>query len=77
MQNLFVPCPIRDHYAFAHDAISRYGAKPMDEAAARAIQDQGYHSAMVENGRKTAELLNPMWKEEIFSGKPIYRTRKT
>jgi len=72
-QNLFLPCPIRDHYGFAHDAISRFDAKPMDSEAARAIQDQGYRVGMVEYGRKTADLLNPMWEEEIYSDKPSFK----
>ncbi len=69
-QNLFAPCPIRDHYAFARDAICRFEAKPMDEAAAHSIEDQEYHAGMIEYGRKTADLLNPIWEEEIYSIKP-------
>ena len=65
-QNLFVPCPIRDHYAFALHAISHHQAKPMDEDAARSLADPSYHAGMIEFGRKTAELLNPIWEEQIF-----------
>lgn len=70
-QNLFVPCPIRDHYSFARDAINRFAAKPMDDEAARAIQDMDYHAGMIEYGKKTAELLNPIWEDQIYSGKPF------
>jgi MoaA/NifB/PqqE/SkfB family radical SAM enzyme len=72
-QNLFAPCPMRDHYAFAHDAIRRFEAKPMDEEAARAVQDQGYHGGMVQYGMKTAELLDPVWEQEIYSDNPIFK----
>jgi hypothetical protein len=72
-QNLFVPCPIRDHYAFARDAIGRFQAKPMDEAAARSIEDQEYHAGMIEYGKRTAELLDPIWEEQIFSGKRVVK----
>jgi hypothetical protein len=64
---------MRDHYGFAHDAISRFDAKPMDMEAARAIQDQDYRTGMVEYGRKTADLLDPMWEEEIYSDKPSFK----
>ena len=73
-QNLFVPCPIRDHYAFARDAICRFQAKPLDEEAARSIEDQEYHAGMVEYGRKTADLLDPIWEEQIHSSKPFAKT---
>ncbi len=65
-QNLFVPCPIRDHYEFAQEAIARFHAEPMDEEAGRAIEDQAYHAGMIEYGRKTADLLDPIWQEQIY-----------
>jgi len=68
-RNLFAPCPIRDHYGFAHDAIRRFDARPMDEDAARAIQDREYRTGMVEYGRRTAELLDPIWERDIYPGK--------
>jgi hypothetical protein len=33
MENLFLPCPMRDHYGFAHQLVTSQGAKPMDENA--------------------------------------------
>jgi hypothetical protein len=51
-QNLYVPCPIRDHYGFARDVINRHRAKPMDEAAACAIEDKDHCSGMVDTERK-------------------------
>ncbi len=68
-QNLFTPCPIRDHYAFARDAICRCEAKAMDAEAARAIEDRGYEAGMISYGEKTALLLDPIWEKEIFSSK--------
>jgi MoaA/NifB/PqqE/SkfB family radical SAM enzyme len=70
-QNLFAPCPIRDHYAFARDAICRFNARPMDEEAARSIGDPEYYEGMVEYGRKIRERLDPIWEEEIYSGKSV------
>jgi MoaA/NifB/PqqE/SkfB family radical SAM enzyme len=68
-KNLFVPCPIRDHYSFARDAITRHDAKPMDIEAARAVADKDYYAGMVDYGKKTAELLDPIWEEKIYPGK--------
>jgi MoaA/NifB/PqqE/SkfB family radical SAM enzyme len=71
VKNLFAPCPIRDHYAFARDLIDRFKPKPLDEEAARSLRDPDYYAGMVDFGRKTADLLNPIWEEEIYSGKPF------
>jgi hypothetical protein len=65
-RNLFTPCPIRDHHAFAHDAVVHFDAKPMDKEAARAIEDRTYYEGMVAYGKKTAELLNPIWERRIY-----------
>jgi hypothetical protein len=46
----------------------------MDEEAARSIEDPEYSAGMLEYGKKTADLLNPIWEEEIYSGKPVWRT---
>jgi MoaA/NifB/PqqE/SkfB family radical SAM enzyme len=64
--NLYIPCPIRDHYEFARDAIDRHSAKPMDEAAACALEDPAYYTGMVDYGKKTANLLDPIWKKDIY-----------
>jgi MoaA/NifB/PqqE/SkfB family radical SAM enzyme len=69
MQNLFVPCPIRDHYSFARDAITRHAAQPIDSEAARAITDEDYYARMVDYGKRTADLLDPIWEEKVYSGK--------
>jgi MoaA/NifB/PqqE/SkfB family radical SAM enzyme len=69
-QNLFVPCPIRDHYAFAREAINRFQAKPMDANAARAIEDPEYYTGMVDYGKKTADLLNPIWDDKVYPEYP-------
>ena len=72
-QNLFTPCPIRDHYGFAHNAIRRFKAKPVDEEAARAIQDGEYYTGMVEYGRRTADLLDQIWEREVYSDTPTFK----
>jgi hypothetical protein len=69
-QNLFVPCPIRDHNAFAKCTITGFQAKPMDDEAAKALEDPEYYVGMVEYGRKTADLLNPIWEETVYPAEP-------
>jgi len=44
MENLFLPCPMRDHYGFAHQLVTSQGAKPMDENAAAALSDPEYRA---------------------------------
>ncbi len=68
VKNLFMPCPMRDHHAFAHETIKEFNAKPMDEDAARAIADPDYRKRMEEYDENTAKLLDPLWEQEIYSG---------
>ncbi len=65
VNNLFLPCPMRDHHAFAHQTVQEFGAKPMDEEAARAIADPEYRRRMVEYNGEVGRLLDPLWEREI------------
>jgi len=64
--NLFRPCPIRDHYRFAHRLVSSQGAQPMDEHAAAALADPEYRRRMMEYDRRIAEVLDPLWRREVY-----------
>jgi len=68
MENLFLPCPMRDHYGFAHQLVTSQGAKPMDENAAAALSDLEYRGKMMEYNGLTAELLDPVWQREVYPG---------
>lgn len=63
VHNLFMPCPIRDHYAFARKAILVHDAVPMDKDAAKALIDVDYRKRMMEYDSKLQTLLDPMWDE--------------
>ncbi len=63
VKNLFRPCPIRDHYKFAHKTIKRFEAKPMDPDAARAIEDPEYFEKLTDYDNKIGKLLDPMWND--------------
>jgi len=67
MGNLFLPCPMRDHHGFAHRLVTSQGAKPMDEAAARALDDSEYQDKMEKYNQRTAELLDPVWEREVYA----------
>jgi MoaA/NifB/PqqE/SkfB family radical SAM enzyme len=61
-QNLFTPCPMRDHYDVAHNLLTRHKAKPTNRDAADAIQSEEYRNRMLEYGRDLSLLLDPMWE---------------
>ena len=67
MKNMFTPCPMRDHYQFSHETITRFGAKPMDRDAARALLDPEYKKKLMAYDRKIKKLLDPVWEKEIYS----------
>ena len=69
--NLFRPCPMRDHHAFAHDALVKFGARPMHEDAARALDDPEYRDGMVRYGESLAAELDPVWRKEIVEREAI------
>ena len=66
VKNLFTPCAIRDHYYVACQSIKKSGACHMDENASKAIQDLDYRRRMLEYDRRIAELLDPLWEDEVI-----------
>jgi hypothetical protein len=39
----------------------------MDEDAGKAIQDHDYRRRMLEYDKRIAELLDPLWEQEVMS----------
>ena len=68
VKNLFMPCPMRDHHAFARETVQEFGAKPMDEDAALAIADPHYRGGMAKYNEEVGNALDPLWEKEIYSG---------
>lgn len=66
VNNLIAPCSIRDHYEFTRKNILETKAKPIDESAAEALEDELYYKGMVEYDRKFQELTDPIWKKEFI-----------
>lgn len=67
MKNMFIPCPMRDHYSFARDLIQRSGAQPVNEEAALAIQDAEYGERMEEYDQRLSRLFDPVWEKAIVN----------
>ncbi len=66
VDNLITPCLIRDHYADAHELISRFGAKPSDANAAAAFQDENYRKKMISYGKTVKALTQDIWEREFL-----------
>ena len=64
-QNLFTPCPMRDHYDVAYNLLTRYKARPTNQDASAAILSEEYRTCMIEYGLQLSALLDPMWKKEM------------
>lgn len=56
------PCPVRDHYSTFSRWLTEYGPEPEDEAACRALTDEGYRRGLISYGRELAELSRPVWE---------------
>ena len=69
-QNLFAPCPMRDHHEVVHDAVVKFGARPMNAEAAEALADPSYAAGLRSFGRELATVLDPMWEREVASREP-------
>jgi hypothetical protein len=66
--NWLCPCPIRDHFDQMRAAVVETGARPINEAAAEALEDPGYHRVMEEYAAGYRKLSAPVWQDE-FAGK--------
>jgi MoaA/NifB/PqqE/SkfB family radical SAM enzyme len=67
VDNYIVPCPMRDHYDTAYTLIKQFGAKPMDQNAASALEDADYRQKLAEHGRRTKALTQEFWESEFLN----------
>ena len=63
--NWLCPCPIRDHFDDLRTAAVSTGARPINEAAAEALEDPGYHRVMTEYAEEYRKLSDPVWQDEF------------
>jgi MoaA/NifB/PqqE/SkfB family radical SAM enzyme len=62
--NQLVPCAIRDHHQIVRAAVAEHDAKPINDEAAEALEDEAYAEGLVRYGREVAELTDPIWEHE-------------
>lgn len=73
--NQLLPCPIRDHYAFAHSIICELKAKPIDISGEEALNDEQYRKGMLQYDKEIKKYMDPIWQEQfIASGKEVPAT---
>ena len=73
IQNLILPCPIRDHYEEIRKFIDEDKPRPIDEAAEQALEDKKYKESMIKYDKDLAEVLNPVWEEEYRKNSRKYK----
>lgn len=64
--NWITPCPIRDHYDLAYEAIKHSKAHPIDKDAKKALNDPEYRQGMIDYDGRIDELTRDIWKEEYL-----------
>jgi MoaA/NifB/PqqE/SkfB family radical SAM enzyme len=64
--NLITPCPYRDHYGDSYRLVKEFGAKPIDENAAKALEDAEYRERMIQYGREIKDLTQDTWEVEFL-----------
>lgn len=66
VSNQIVPCPIRDHHMDMVGCIREFGARPMDEAAGEALEDEEYHRGLAAYGEAFDALTRDIWEERYI-----------
>ncbi len=69
VENYIVPCIIRDHFKEAYSRVLQFKAKPMDDNAAQALDDKGYHQRMIAYGEYSKILTQPNWEAEFMDAR--------
>lgn len=64
VQNLFMPCSIRDHYEEFCKIAMETNAKPEDEMAKAAWESKKYYRDMVKFDKELKKLTQPIWEKE-------------
>lgn len=73
--NLLRQCPIRDHHKAFYEMVLRNKARPIDQSAREALEDEDYHRGLIEYGDRIGELTDPIWEKEYLSTeKPVAKS---
>jgi MoaA/NifB/PqqE/SkfB family radical SAM enzyme len=68
--NWLMDCPIRDNHADLRRLLIEFEPEPIDDNAAAALIDTGYHDGMEAFDRELAGLMDPVW-ETRYMGSAI------
>jgi MoaA/NifB/PqqE/SkfB family radical SAM enzyme len=64
--NWLHPCPFRDHSALFLDWVERYGARPENEAAARALRDGALCEELMARSEERRAVTQEIWEREYL-----------
>ena len=65
--NMLMPCFIRDHHEEFLRIARECNVLPADMAAKEAMDDEGYHNALIEFDEKLKAIEEPYWEKEYGS----------
>lgn len=63
--NWLRPCPMRDHFEVVRSAALETGARPVNEAAARALTDRAYGECMIDFAERYGRLCADVWADSF------------
>ena len=66
------PCPMRDHFSTLRRTAIETGARPINEAAADALNNPEYQQVMEAYADRYKELSTPVWDEQ-FADIPVMK----
>jgi len=66
IQNWLCPCAIRDHFDEFHLWQKSSAARPIDEEALQAINDEGYCQKMKDYGKQLRKITDSLWKNQYL-----------
>ncbi len=74
--NLLTPCLIRDHHDVFMRLATQHEPDPIDEAAAEALADAGYHQGLLEFGQALHANMEPVWRARYVDDDGMVRHRE-
>lgn len=67
MGNWILPCAIKDHYEDMRPLLEKHKVWGIDEPAQIAKTDENYKNALIDMGKKVANLMDPIWEKEYLA----------
>ncbi|HID93088.1 MAG TPA: radical SAM protein [bacterium (Candidatus Stahlbacteria)] len=70
--NLLRQCPVRDHYGELYKILRKTNARPTNEYARKALEDQEYREGLIQYGKEIEKLTKDWWKKEYLNSKSVF-----